>query len=289
MSRPYKVGVDYFPLDTVLDTKFQLIEAEFGLTGFAIVVKLFQKIYGEQGYYCEWTDEVALLFANRNNVGYSVVSELISASIRRGIFDRDLFDKYHILTSKGIQERYLLAVNRRVNGTIKDEYSLIKCAQDEINADKNGVNADRNGVTADRNTTKEKKEKEKKINKKKLKERKENAFVSAAAEAYEENIGEISEMIIEKIAHWSERVDLSLMLYAIDEAVESNAKSWKYINAILQNCENAGITTREQKETQRKKGTQKLNIANNYQERNTLGDAELKAIEKRRAYINGDA
>lgn len=288
MPRPPKIKLDFFPLDTVLDTKFELIEAEFGLTGFAIVVKLFQRIYGELGYYCEWTDEVALLFANKNKVGYNVVSEIIAASVKRGIFDKTLLDKYHILTSKGIQERYLLAVNRRVEGTIEKEYSLIKCAQEEINVDRNGVNVDRNGVTADRNTTKEKKEKEKKINKKKLKERKENAFVSAAAEAYEENIGEISEMIIEKIAHWSERVDLSLMLYAIDEAVESNAKSWKYINAILQNCENAGITTREQKETQRKKGTQKLNIANNYKERNTLDDAERKAIEKRRAYINGD-
>ena len=44
MARPLKDGVDYFPLDTVLDTKFELIEAEYGLTGFAVVVKLLQKI-----------------------------------------------------------------------------------------------------------------------------------------------------------------------------------------------------------------------------------------------------
>ena len=42
-------GINYFPLNVHLDDKFELIEAEFGLKGFAIVVKLFQKIYGQQG------------------------------------------------------------------------------------------------------------------------------------------------------------------------------------------------------------------------------------------------
>ena len=46
MPRPIKNGVDYFPLDVHLDKKFELIEAEFGLTGFAVVVKLLQRIYG---------------------------------------------------------------------------------------------------------------------------------------------------------------------------------------------------------------------------------------------------
>ena len=40
MARPIKDGVDYFPFDVSLDEKFELIEAEFGLTGFAVIVKL---------------------------------------------------------------------------------------------------------------------------------------------------------------------------------------------------------------------------------------------------------
>ena len=69
-----KNGLPYFPLNVVLDTKFELIEAEFGLNGFGVVVKLYQKIYG-QGYYIEWTDEVALLFAKKIGLGGGVVSE----------------------------------------------------------------------------------------------------------------------------------------------------------------------------------------------------------------------
>lgn len=67
-----KSGIDYFPLDVVLDAKFELIEAEFGLTGFGVVVHLLQEIYGKAGYYIEWTEEVALLFARKVGLGGSV-------------------------------------------------------------------------------------------------------------------------------------------------------------------------------------------------------------------------
>lgn len=118
-------GIPYFPLDTHLDEKFQLIEAEFGITGFGVVVHLLQDIYGGQGYYLEYTDEVALLFARKVGLGGSVVSEIVEASIRRGIFDKDLFEKYQILTSKGVQKRYFTAVIRRKKIEVKKEYLLI--------------------------------------------------------------------------------------------------------------------------------------------------------------------
>ena len=118
-----KSGIDYFPLDVTLNAKFELIEAEFGLTGFGVVVHLLQEIYGKAGYYIEWTEEVALLFARKVGLGGSVVSEIIEASIRRGMFDKEKYDKYHVLTSKGIQERYFEAVSRRK--TIEVDYNIL--------------------------------------------------------------------------------------------------------------------------------------------------------------------
>lgn len=120
-----KSGIDYFPLDVNMDEKVELIEAEFGLTGFAILVKLLQRIYGGEGWYVEWTNEVALLFAKRVGAGGSVVSEIVEALIKRGIFDKTLYDKYHILTSAGIQRRYFEAVSRRKNVKVKAEYLLV--------------------------------------------------------------------------------------------------------------------------------------------------------------------
>ena len=118
-----KSGIDYFPLDVTLNAKFELIEAEFGLTGLGVVVHLLQEIYGKAGYYIEWTEEVALLFARKVGLGGSVVSEIIEASIRRGMFDKEMYDKYHVLTSKGIQERYFEAVNRRK--TLEVDYNIL--------------------------------------------------------------------------------------------------------------------------------------------------------------------
>lgn len=129
-----KSGIDYFPLDVALDEKFELIEAEFGLTGFGVVVKLLQKIYGGQGYYVEWTNEVALLFAKRVGLGGSVVSEIVEASVKRGIFDKTLYDKYHILTSKGIQKRYFEAVGRRKSVEVEGAYLLVNAADFSKNA-----------------------------------------------------------------------------------------------------------------------------------------------------------
>lgn len=122
-------GIPYFPLDVYADDKIRLIEAEFGLKGFAIIVKLYQKIYGGFGYYCEWTNDVGLLFSQDVCEGYSSVSEIVSAAIRRGIFDKDLYEKYQILTSRGVQKRYFSAVSRRKQINVKSEYLLVEVAQ----------------------------------------------------------------------------------------------------------------------------------------------------------------
>lgn len=144
-----KSGIDYFPLDCQLDDKFELIEAEFGLKGFAVIVKLFQKIYSGEGYYCIWTKEVGLLFARKINADYSLVSEIISASIKRGIFDKKLFEKHQILTSSGIQKRYLEAVSRRKKVEVRSEYLLLCNTQIYKNVDILSENADNSKKNAD--------------------------------------------------------------------------------------------------------------------------------------------
>lgn len=124
-----KSGIDFFPLDVCLDKKFELIEAEYGLTGFGVIVHLLQEIYGKEGYYIEWAEEVALLFARRCGLGGGVVSEIIEASIRRGMFDKEIYDKYHVLTSRGIQKRYFEAVSRRKSLEVDYNILLVECAQ----------------------------------------------------------------------------------------------------------------------------------------------------------------
>ena len=146
MARPLKGGVDYFPLDCHFSDSVKLLQAEFGMTGLGVLIKLWQKIYGDKGYFCEWNKEVALLFAQEVGLGGNTVSEIIRACLRRGIFHQKMFDEYGILTSKGIQERYLAATNRRKEAGIFEGYALVECALTGENDDKATVNADNNRV-----------------------------------------------------------------------------------------------------------------------------------------------
>lgn len=130
-----KVKLDWFKLDCQNDDKLDLIEAEFGLIGFAVVVKLWQKIYGSEGYYCEWNEDVALVFAKKNGVGANAVSEIIQAAIRRGIFDEKMFSEFGILTSRGIQNRYFDITSRRKGENSEFKYLLACHTQNSENVD----------------------------------------------------------------------------------------------------------------------------------------------------------
>ena len=127
MARPTKAGLDYFPHYCIPNQHLALIEAEFGLIGYATIFKLYEMIYAEKGYFCEWTKDIALMFARKNGVGVNVVSEIVNTSLRRGIFDNNLYKKYSILTSKEIQDIYhevTVKLHRKQVELIK-EYLLI--------------------------------------------------------------------------------------------------------------------------------------------------------------------
>ncbi len=155
MARPTKAGLDYFELDCQLEEKVRLIQAEYGLKGFAIVVKLYQKIYGELGYYCEWNDDSLLLFMSENGLpsdNKNLIQSIVDACIRRNIFSQQLFDKFGILTSEGIQKRYLNATSRREKVEMKKEYLLLSVGNNTNNVCINSINVNRNSVNVCRNT-----------------------------------------------------------------------------------------------------------------------------------------
>lgn len=239
-------GIPFVPLDVALDDKFALIEAEFGLKGFAVIVKIFQKIYGFQGYYCEWTKDVALLFAKDNGLSNNAVSEIVKAAIKRGIFDGRLFEKYQILTSHGIQKRYLKAADRKARIELLEEYLLVKVDQNK----KNVAVLSKNVTETDKNVT------DLSVNKIKQNEIKLNENNTASSvpqniiDLYQESISRnfITSIELDNLEFWLTRVDVDMLEWAIKEAVEqstpsNNKRSWKYIEGILKNHFNAGRTT----------------------------------------------
>ena len=161
-----KYKLDWFKLDCRLDSKMELIEAEYGLLGFAVVVKLWQEIYGSEGYYCEWNDDIAILFSKKHNIALSKVKAVLMRAIARGIFHKGLFEQYGILTSHGIQVRYYDAVDRRKFAKIKPEYLLLCDTQFEEDADNSGENADISTEKANIFFTEKKREEKKRTDEK---------------------------------------------------------------------------------------------------------------------------
>lgn len=132
MARPAKQGLDYFPFDVDFfeDDKIAFVFARFGALGETIALKLLCKIYKDKGYYYQWGDDEALLFATRvvgDRTRHSLVNDVVHELVKRNFFDEDIFNSFKILTSKGIQSRYMKICEqlRRVSYGIKPELMLL--------------------------------------------------------------------------------------------------------------------------------------------------------------------
>lgn len=126
MARPKKVGLDYFPLDCQMDDDVDLIVAEHGSKGFHILIKLYQRIYGNKGYFIEWNKRNQLLLSKKVSVDKNLVVSVVDDCIEWGIFNKEMYDKYNILTSPRIQKQYLDITYKRTEVEIITDYLLIE-------------------------------------------------------------------------------------------------------------------------------------------------------------------
>jgi hypothetical protein len=148
MPRPVKTGLDYFPIDVDMDgdDKTELIEAKYGIEGFGILIKLLMRIY-RNGYYYEWGEKEQLLFSKRVNVDINLINNIINDAVEWELFDRKMLKKYKILTSRGIQKRYLKAVSRRQQVEVIKQYLLL--SKNCLNEYNNLINVDINSINDD--------------------------------------------------------------------------------------------------------------------------------------------
>jgi len=146
VARPIKQGLDYFNIDILMDDKIELLEAKWKLEGFAILIKLFQKIYSN-GYYYPWSEKEQLLFAGKIHKEIDVVKNFINDCINFEIFDKKMLEKQGVLTSRGIQKRYFAAVFRRKKIEVCQRLILIDI-NNFINDDSKLINVDINSINS---------------------------------------------------------------------------------------------------------------------------------------------
>lgn len=186
MARPIKDGVDYFPFDVDFfqDKKIRILKSEFGSKGIAVLIALFCEIYRTHGYYLKWDDDDCFLMADAVGCGCTPehIKQVVQGCLRRSVFDDRVFQVFGVLTSAGIQRRYIRMLNSRTSITIIQEYWLLnnensndvptgvldKITFFSVSSTENAVSGTEN---PDKNTENPLKEKENKIKESKWKEK----------------------------------------------------------------------------------------------------------------------
>ena len=176
MARPIKQGLDYFPFDTDFfsDVKIRKISRACGPNSISILICLLCNIYNDKGYYIVWDEDLPFVVADSVGTTEGAVIEVVKKAVQVDFFDKEMFEKQQILTSRGIQSRFKKVASRREKIEYVDKYLVYD--------DKNGLIVCKNGVIVDRSTQSKVKERESKV-KNKEEKRKENTLIESKTEA----------------------------------------------------------------------------------------------------------
>ncbi|EHG28416.1 Lin1244/Lin1753 domain-containing protein [Enterococcus saccharolyticus] len=254
MARPTKKGLDYFPLDVdfLSDLKVRRIIKACGKEAVHILVALLANIYRDEGYYVLWDDDLAFLVADEVGTKEGTVEELVKKAVQVKFFDKDIFDKYSVLTSKGIQSRYILATKERKKVELEYKYLLTN----EVNRSNISINGRNNSVNQGNNQqSKEKESKEKEI--------KEDATASESAslETFQKlwlfpNVIQVDDLLNLVDIYGDELVNAAIKLAGSKDVPKNRAIS--FLTASLQEWADANVKTIEQaREYQRTRGAKK--------------------------------
>lgn len=156
MARPKKQGIDYFSFDVNFfsDVKVRKIARACGSQSTSILICLLCNIYKDEGYYILWDEDLPFVIADTVGVSEGAVNEVILKALQVGFFSQELYEKYKILTSNGIQSRFKAAVYKREEIEYIVEY-LVSDVKNSISDVKNVVSD--NGSTQSKVKVKRKK------------------------------------------------------------------------------------------------------------------------------------
>lgn len=148
-GRPIKQGVDYFPLNTdfFYDVKVRKILRACGPNAASVLICLLCNIYRDKGYYIVWDEDLPFCIADEVGVSEGCVKEVLLKAVQVGFFDVEKHSAHGILTSNGIQKRFLEITRQRKAIEIKPDFS--------INHVKNSINHVKNEQSKVKESNKE--------------------------------------------------------------------------------------------------------------------------------------
>ena len=239
MARPTAKGVEYFPLNVnfINDLKVRKLLLSCGAESIAVLIYLLSTIYKDEGYFIEIHEDEIDLIALDVNVTPEFVLEVINKACEVRFFDVNLYNNFNILTSKGIQERYLKITERRKNSVVITQFNLINVYNNSINVNNNSINVYDNEQSKVKES-KEKKSKVKSLSNDSVKNvyltetEKRDCMNKKIYELYLNGVGQISPTIKERLDDLVELYGIEHVIVAINTTIESGGSSIKYVETV---------------------------------------------------------
>lgn len=318
MARISTESLLYFPIDTnfVENRKIRRLIRAQGAKALAVWVVLMAKIYGEKGYYIDFDDDLCFDIGELVNISDNLVSEIIYTALKVNLFDSEMFTKYSIITSKGIQKQYIEIKKAKKNKiNIKKEYALIL---EEITENsetipkkrkefsKNGINSQKMELIGENSELmQQRKEKKSKENKRKennsssgsnninITHEQKDEQTTATATTTEKDIRHvISEwensgypMIngtnIQDLQHLTEFYGAEFVIYAIHEGNDHNKANMGYVKGVLHGLRRDNITTVEQLKSRKDK-----HLTQTYGRKNNKAIKRVELTQEERKALN---
>lgn len=115
MARPSKPGLDYFPLDCDFFSTpvMRMILRSHGKEGMAFLLCLKAEIFRENGFYITLDEGMLCKLEIDTDTDREDIIRYVENFTERGVFHRELYEKFHILTSAEIQRIYCEAIRTR--------------------------------------------------------------------------------------------------------------------------------------------------------------------------------
>ena len=189
MSRPKKQGLDYFTknVNFYQDIKIRKLIHYKGIQAVPIYEILLCKIYAS-GYYLNWDEDLPFIISEISVLQEEYITDVIKYCLSIGLFDQTMFDSHHILTSRGIQERFFDFCNvakRKLPNQLL--YLLVEVNGKSVNSENNNISSEEIKVNSEeiKDKTEKTPENSAKSTQSKVKESKEKHSTSADIRARE--------------------------------------------------------------------------------------------------------
>ena len=239
MARPKAKGVEYFPLDVgfLSDLKIRKIMLSCGASSIAVLIYIFAAIYRDEGYFMNVKDDDIELIALDTNLDTDYVKNVINRACEVGLFSFRIYDNFRVLTSEGIQNRYLKITERRKSVKINADINLVNVDMMYTETIVNVAETPVNVYKSTQSKVKESKVKESKVKESKGKESKEKNTViqNDVFSTWLNTFGDISPFIKETLEMLTEEYGAEQVVESIEITHDRGKTSIKYVEGVLKN------------------------------------------------------